>query len=363
MQLERKSNIKRVYFLVPAPLGISPGQRFRFEHYLRYMEQNGLEYKISSFYSLAGWKSLFVNGGFLKKIFAVVSGFLRRIKDLFRLRKYDFIFIYREAVPLGPPIIEWVIAKLYRKKIIYDFDDAIWVPVSSEFNRLVLSVKWFSKIAVICKWSYKVSVGNEYLGEFAAKYNTNVVVIPTVVNTSEVHNSIQVHTNNAPAIGWTGTFSTLKYLDMVLPVLKELQTKHDFKFIVIADVDPQLPLTNYKFIKWNKETEAKDLLSLQIGLMPLYDDEISRGKCGFKAIQYMSMGIPAVVSAVGVNKKIVNNEQDGFICTQPEEWKNALEKLLGNPALREQMGKEARKKIEANYSVNATLESFLNLFV
>jgi glycosyltransferase involved in cell wall biosynthesis len=362
MPSERKSRKKRIYFLVPAPLDISPGQRFRFEHYLSYLEQNGLEYKISSFYSLAGWKGLFVKGGYFRKIFAVITGFLKRLLDLFRLWKYDFVFIYREAVPLGPPFIEWVIGRVYKKKIIYDFDDAIWVPVSSQFNRIALSVKWFSKIAVICRWSYKVSVGNEYLKQFAAKYNRNVEIIPTVVNTREIHNSIQVHSNNSPAIGWTGTFSTLKYLDMVLPVLQELQAKHDFTFIVIANLDPKLPLSKYKFIPWSRETEAQDLLSFQIGLMPLFDDEISRGKCGFKAIQYMAMGIPAVVSPVGVNMEIVDNGENGFICDQPQEWKSALEELLANPSLRNQMGKAARKKIETHYSVDATLKAFINLF-
>jgi glycosyltransferase involved in cell wall biosynthesis len=155
--------------------------------------------------------------------------------------------------------------------------------------------------------SYKVSVGNSFLADYARKYNRNTVIIPTVVNTDTVHGRLQDQSTSKPVIGWTGTFSTLKYLDIILPSLQRLQDKFDFVFIVIANKDPKLPLKNYRFIAWNKETESEDLLKLHIGLMPLYDDDLSRGKCGFKAIQYMALGIPAVVSPVGVNTAIVDN--------------------------------------------------------
>jgi glycosyltransferase involved in cell wall biosynthesis len=101
---------------------------------------------------------------------------------------------------------------------------------------------------------------------------------------------------------------------------------------------------------------------MHIGLMPLYDDEISKGKCGFKAIQYMSLGIPAVVSPVGVNSVIVEEGINGFICNTSAEWKDKLERLLSDTTLRQQLGNEARKKIELRYSVNATKNKFIHLF-
>ena len=131
---------------------------------------------------------------------------------------------------------------------------------------------------------------------------------------------------------------------------------------MIADKDPQLPLKKYKFIKWNKETEANDLLNFHIGVMPLYDDDISRGKCGFKAIQYMSLGIPAVVSPVGVNTEIVENGVNGFVCATKTEWKARLEELITDSSLRIIFGIEARKKIKDKYSVATTTENFLHLF-
>jgi glycosyltransferase involved in cell wall biosynthesis len=359
-----KKNTKpvSVYFIVPAPLGISPGQRFRFEHYLSYLKENNIRFRISNFYKLTGRKMLYVPGKKRRKIFYVLSGFVTRLTDLFKIGGYSYVYLYREASPVGPPVFEWMIAKVLRKKIIYDFDDAIWVPVASEYNKAAYRFKQFSKVARICRWSYRVSVGNEYLAAYVRKQNNHVSVIPTVVDTEKVHNRTQYQETTRPAIGWTGTFSTLKYLDIVLPVLRQLQTQYDFTFVVIADKDPRLPLKNYRFIRWNKETEVNDLLNFHIGLMPLYDDVISKGKCGFKAIQYMSLGIPAVVSPVGVNTDIVEDGVTGFLCVTENDWKNRLEKLITSAPLRTTLGLAAKEKIKRSFSVQATKEMFLDLF-
>lgn len=357
-----KSYKKSIYFIVPAPLGISPGQRFRFENYLPLLQENNLHYHISSFYTLKSWTALYTQGNNLNKALSVMKGFIIRWSDLVRLRKFDYVYVYREAAPIGPPFFEWFIAKVLGKKIIYDFDDAIWIPVSSKYNKMVYLLRNFAKVSKICRWSYIVSVGNQFLASFATKNAKSVVIIPTVVNTTNVHNKLQQHEDVRTAVGWTGTFSTLKYLDLVLPVLIELQKTHDFTFIVIADKDPKLPLKNYRFIKWQPESETDDLLNFHIGLMPLEDDDISRGKCGFKAIQYMSLGIPAIVSPVGVNATIVDHGANGFVSSSGKEWEESLITLLNDAHLRKIMGLAARKKIEDHYSVRATAKSFTDLF-
>lgn len=363
MQSEEKSKKgKFVYFIVPAPLGISPGQRFRFEHYLPLLGDEQIKFRISSFYSAKGWGLLYKTGKHLQKLLIVMRGFFKRAIDLFRVIPFDYVYVYREAAPVGPPVFEWIIAKVFRKKIIYDFDDAIWIPVTSSQNKAAKYFKWFSKISSICRMSSVVTVGNEYLAGFAGKFSSNVIIIPTVVNTGEVHNVFQTHKTGTPVVGWTGTFSTLKYLEIVLPALQRLQEKIDFTFIVIADKDPLIPLKKYKFIPWRKDSEISDLLRMHIGLMPLYDSEIEKGKCGFKAIQYMSLGIPAVVSPVGVNAEIVLHEKNGFVATTETEWEKAIEKLLTDPELRQQFGEESRKKIETEFSVKATQHLFIKLF-
>lgn len=352
----------RILFLAPYPAFESPSQRYRFEHYLPYLKEKGIDYSYTPFLSKSAWAVFFKPGNTFRKAMGVLAGYARRFLQLFTLFRYDYIFIHREAAPIGPPVFEWIMAKLFRKKIIYDFDDAIWIPATSSYNKAASRLKNFGKVAKICKWSYKVSVGNAYLGAYASQFNKNVVLVPTVVNTEEVHNELQNQQTDKPAVGWTGTFSTLQYLDVILPVLQELQQQYDFTFYVIADKNPELPLKNYQFIKWSKATEAKDLLKFHVGLMPLYDNEIAKGKCGFKAIQYMSLGIPAVVSPVGVNSQIVDAGVNGFLSGTPVEWKEYLELLLKDASLRTAMGAAARKKIEDQYSVTATKDLFVSLF-
>jgi glycosyltransferase involved in cell wall biosynthesis len=353
----------KILFLAPYPEYESPSQRYRFEHYFDLLKDDGFSYSYVPFLSMSGWKIFFSKGNSLKKIFSVCGGFARRWLLIFNLRKYDFVYIHREAAPIGPPIFEWIIAKICKKKIIYDFDDAIWVPIASENNKLARYIKWFSKIATICRLSYKASAGNEYLANFARQFCKNVIVIPTVVNTEKTHNKIQNHLVDELVIGWTGTFSTLKYLDIIVPVLKRLQAKYDFLFLVIANKDPHLPLPRYRFIEWEKDTEVDDLLKMHIGVMPLYDSDIEKGKCGFKAIQYMSLGIPPVVSPVGVNKDIVLHGENGFIADSAEEWEIYLEKLITNTSLRNEIGLKARRTIEAKFSVKSTWQQFKKLFI
>jgi glycosyltransferase involved in cell wall biosynthesis len=210
--------------------------------------------------------------------------------------------------------------KNFQKENNFDFDDAIWVPVASQHNRMAKFIKWPSKVATICKLSYKVSVGNSFLANFAKKYCKDVQIVPTVVDTEVVHNKMQNQDIENPIVGWTGTITTLPYLQMAVPALLKLQEKINFSFVVIANSNPQLALKNYKFIKWRKETEVEDLLSMHIGLMPLADTDIEKGKCGFKAIQYLSLGIPAVVSPVGANLEVVDNGVNGFVADSENEW-------------------------------------------
>lgn len=363
MKNVNSSRIKpRILFLVPSPLGISPGQRFRFEHYLPYLKEAGFSFLVKPFLTHSERRHLYTPRNVLGKAGAILSAFLRRIGLLFIIHRYSHVYIHRWAAIAGPPIFEWLVAKVYRKKIIYDFDDAIWVNESA-YNKKYLAAKFLSKVSKICKWAHKVSVGNIFLESFASQYNSNVFIIPTVVDTNQVHSIIQDHYTSRPSVGWTGSFSTLIYLDLIIPVINKLQEKYDFDFFVIADKDPKLPLKKYIFLKWDKTTEVTNLLKFHIGLMPLTDDDITKGKCGFKAIQYMSAGIPPVVSNVGVNAVIVDNNINGYVCNSLLEWELKIEALLTDTQLRISMGTSARKKIVKYYSVESSRDQFLNLFI
>jgi len=260
--------------------------------------------------------------------------------------------------------LEWLIANLLQKKIVYDFDDAIWLTNTSEANKIAAGIKWHSKVSNICKWAYKNSCGNSYLATYARQFNPNTVVNPTTIDTVNLHN--KVRDQAAPGrliIGWTGTHSTLKYLNQVVPVLAKLEAEGmDFEFRVISNQPPALSLRSLAFMPWRKETEIEDLLAFHVGLMPLEDDVWAKGKCAFKALQYMALGIPPLVSPVGMNNEVVQSGINGFVCNTPEEWERSLRSLLADASLRQKLGAAARITIEQRYSVKSNEANFLNLF-
>lgn len=352
----------KILILSPYPRGTAPSQRFRYEHYLPYLDPSTFDYDYHSFWSDEAWAILYKPGHKLAKALHTLSGFWRRVLLMFNLRQYDYVFLHREASPIGPPIFEFLMAKVFGKRIIYDFDDAIWLPNTSDNNKLAAVVKWHGKVRNICSWAYKISCGNEYLADFARQYNPNVVLLPTVVNTETQHNRVKDQQTGRVSIGWTGTHSTLHYLDEIYPVIQRLEQDYDFDFIVIADKAPDVKLKSLKFIPWQAATEIDDLLRMNIGIMPLSDDIWARGKCGFKAIQYMALGIPALASPVGVNGTIIQHGQNGMLCSTPDDWYKALRELLDDANLRTTLGKAARERIEGGYSVAASTSTFMGLF-
>lgn len=189
-----------------------------------------------------------------------------------------------------------------------------------------------------------------------------MTVNPTTIDTANHHNRIKDQYTDKVTIGWTGTHSTLKYLALILSPIQELEKIYHFDFVVIADKKPDFQLKSLRFIKWNKQTEIEDLLRINIGLMPLSDDPWTNGKCGFKALQFMALGIPALASPVGVNYEIIDDGENGFLCRSENEWLEKLKLLLKNRELRYLMGQKGRKRVEENFSVDANRENFLSLF-
>ena len=351
-----------ILFIVPYPTDKAPSQRFRFEQYYKLLEKNGIQYTVKPFLSREIWDILYLPGRFPKKAFGILGGLLKRVGLLFSLKKYDYIFIHREATPVGPSFFEYFSARWLNKKIVYDFDDAIWIPNYSEANSFFSFLKGYGNVHKICRYAYKVSCGNEFLCNYALQFNTNVVYNPTTIDTDNYHNKTKNQSGTEFVIGWTGSHSTIRYIAEIIPVLAELEKKHKFVFRVISDLKPEFELNSLEYVKWKKETEIQDLLGFNIGIMPLVNDKWANGKCGFKALQYMSLGIPALVSPVGVNSRIVDNGINGFICSNQQDWKNAIEELLTNRELLLNMSKETRKKIVDEYSVNSNANNFIGLF-
>lgn len=357
----------KIQLLIPYPLKTAPSQRFRFEQYLEILDKNGFQVKSQSFWDDSAWQILYCKGFYFTKVIGFTKGVMRRLCILFQLSRVEFVFIHRECLPVGPPFIEWILAKILRKKIIYDFDDAIWLSNTSAENKAIAFLKWHRKVASICKWSWKISCGNSFLASYAIQFNKNVVVNPTTIDTINLHNPsrfIIEKKSNPVIIGWTGTQSTLPYIISLIPILQKLEQQFpdQFRLLIIANKDPKLSLKFVDYLKWSIKTEIQDLSKMDIGLMPLTDDIWAKGKCGFKALQYMALEIPTIVSPVGVNNEIIKNGIDGYLCKTETEWLRVLTQLIEDKNLRKGIGSAGRKKITSNYSVVSNSSVFLDLF-
>ncbi len=352
-----------ILFLVPYPIGSAPSQRFRFEQYFSLLVKNGYSYEVRPFWDINIWHLLYCKGHLIKKIIGLIKGYWGRISCLLSINRFDKVFVHREVTPLGLPLFEYLISKVFKIPLVYDFDDTIWLHDSHITRNTFLSwLKYSKKVSSICRWSHKISCGNQYLANYARQYNSIVFINPTTIDTVSYHIP-QYHENDPIVIGWTGTHSTIPYLEMLLPALEELSTKQYFIFKVICNVPPTFNLPGLKFIEWKKEQEIEDLNSIDIGIMPLVDNAWTKGKCGFKILQYMALKKATIASAVGVNTEIIDHGHNGLLCSNQSEWLYSLELLMLDEALRTRLGQNGRTLVEQKYSVVSNSANFLKLFI
>ena len=351
-----------ILFWVPYPMNVAPSQRFRVELFLPGLKKAGYSFHLLTFLDQNAWNVLYKPGNRFLKAWGTIKGYLRRIGHLFQSIKADYVFIHREATPLGPPIFEWVLAKVFRKKIIFEYDDAIWIPGGEKISRVKKWVKATWKIKYIIKWSFKVAAGNNFLCDYARQFNSSVFLLPTVVDTENGHYKQRDQNEaNRIVVGWTGTHTTLHNLEVIEGVIPELKGEIEFDFLIISNRPPDF---NFDFIykQWELKSEQEDLLKMHIGIMPLKQGPWFEGKCGFKLIQYHACGIPAVASPVGVNGLITLHNETGFIAHDKNEWKNYLKKLIADASLRSKMSVAARRHIEKEYSLHSLFPAFISLF-
>jgi glycosyltransferase involved in cell wall biosynthesis len=352
----------KISFLIPYPLDSAPGQRFRFEQYLEYLSQF-YQIDIFPFINKKTYDILYKRRNIFQKVYGIIAGIIYRFRSLFLSLNSDAIFIFRESSFIGPPIIEYILSKIFRKKIIFDFDDAIWLQNISENNRVWGWLKFHNKTKTILKLSTTVIAGNSYLATYAAKYNNNVTIIPTTINTS-YHKKFYKYCNNCIIIGWTGTITTNKHLALLNDCLSKIKNtygnKIEIRMISNAPFESQSSFINY--IPWNKQSEIEDLSQFDIGIMPLPDDQWARGKCGFKGLQYMALEIPTIMSPVGVNIDIIENGINGYLASTNEEWFQKICYLIENPSERTRVGQAGRQTIINKYSVESQKNSYKKVF-
>ncbi len=339
----------KIFFPAQFPPDTSPSQRFRLEQFKQLLQEADIQITQQAFIDEKAYSVIYKEGHQFAKLMGVLRGFGRRFLSLFSLHQYHLVFIQREATPIGPPVFEWLYSKIWRKKIIYDFDDAIWIPATSSQNKLAHSIKCFWKIRKIIKWSAVAIGGNDYLCRYALQYNNNVVNIPTSVSSEKTAAFIQTPKHPQMTVVWTGSFTTLVHLRELEPYLLKAYNIEPFALKVICNAAPKLNFPSVTYVPWSIENEYTEIASAHIGIMPSEKLVWSEGKCGFKLIQYMSLGVPCIGDYTAANEFILS-EGAGIVINEKEEWVNMLVKLIRDKTLREKLSENGLKRFNDLFS-------------
>lgn len=355
---------KRILILCPSPRGTAATQRLKYEQYLGMLEAAGYEFTISSFQTNRFWDIVYKPGRTLEKVWWTLFGYLRRVGDLIRAPFYDAVFVNLWVTPLGLPWFERLLL-LLQPNVVYDIDDMLYVGKSAnQRTSLLQKLKGKRKPLVLIRKAKFVIVCTPSLETFARSLNryNNVVDISSTFNTDRFV-PVGTYTQTDPiTIGWTGTHSTIPFLQSLEPVLKEVAQRRSIRLLVIANKEYRMPGVDTEFINWSPESEVADLHKMQIGLYPIPADEWSLGKSSLKALTYMSIAIPFVATAYGTNFRIMEQGVQGFMASTPEEWRDYLLQLIDDADLRRRMGMAGRVRVVERYSVQANLPHYKRVF-
>lgn len=347
----------RVLFVAPHPIE-GPSSRFRIYQFLPWLRAHDVEAEVRPFLS-SRWVGRLYDDGIAVKAGLTLAGLAGRLGDVGRARRFDLVVVLREAFALGPPLIERLLQSA-AGRLMFDFDDAIYMP-SLIFENPIDRLRDFSKPQKILGFASAATTGNAHLASYARRHvgpGVPVDVIPTVVD-SGVYRPSQ-RTEGGVVIGWIGTPRGSAYLQQLAPVLRKVSAAcPEARFVFVGATPFDLGGLPVEFRPWSLEREPLDVASFDIGLMPLNDDEETRGKCAFKMIQYMSCGVAAVASPVGANVEVATNDVDARLPRDEDEWVDAITELARNADRRRALGDAGRQTVVSRYSLTATAPRLL----
>lgn len=336
--------------------------RYRLTQFIDPLTERGITLTVRPFLDSEAFYLLYQRRALLHTAFALFKAFLRRLQDLWLLRRADVVLVQREAMLFGPPWFEWLAARLFKQPLVLDLDDATYVPYTSPtYGKLGKALKWFSKTDDLIRWADVVTCGNRAIAEYAESKGAQTRIIPTVVDTDIFvpRQRVPPLTDDPLVLGWIGTHSTFPYLRAIFPVLQDLAKTHRFRLKIVGAGTSDVSLTGVEVenLEWRLEREVEDFQSFDVGLYPidasLYAENWAAGKSGFKAIQYMAVGIPFAASPVGAMAEIGEAGVTHFLANSDSEWSRTLERLLADAELRRNMGVSGRRHAVEHYSLSA----------
>jgi glycosyltransferase involved in cell wall biosynthesis len=331
---------------------LGASSRLRFLQYLPGLEQAGVTVTVQALLSDAQLQARYRDGGYGP--WTLVRAYGDRCRALLRRRRFDVLWIEKEALPWWPL---WLESALLRGvPYVLDYDDAVFHAYDRHRNAGVRRL-FGRRLDRLMAGAALVLCGNDYLARRArAAGAPRVEILPTVIDLDRYPGASPEPSpprgdREPPRIAWIGSPSTAPYLQILGESLRALAERRPFTLRVIGGGAVDLPGVAVEIIPWTEDTEVARLRSCDVGVMPLLDSPWEQGKCGYKLIQYMACGLPVVASRVGVNPEIVQPGVNGFLAETPAEWQDALERLLADASLRSELGRAGRRRVEQAYCV------------
>jgi glycosyltransferase involved in cell wall biosynthesis len=335
--------------------------RYRLVQFVAPLAERGIELIIKPFIDSGLSTSIYKRSQLPRTALGLAGAAVRRLGQVWQARSADVLLVQREAMMFGPPVIEWLATKASRCPMVLDLDDATYVSYTSPtYGRMGSALKWFSKTDDLIRWAKVVTCGNRTIADYVRAKGAKAVIIPTVVETERFRPAApSIRSSEGVVLGWIGTHSTFPFLEMIFPALEELSRTHSFKLKVIGagKREIKIPGVEVEALDWSMEREVEDFQSFDIGLYPInaetYGSEWVAGKSGFKAIQYMAVGVPYVVTPIAACGEIGEAGVTHFSATTESDWRESLAKLISDEDARRRMGEAGRRHALAHYTVGA----------
>jgi glycosyltransferase involved in cell wall biosynthesis len=353
----------RVLVLTPYPYGTTAGPRSSFELWERALAEADISLDYAVFETERLHEIVYQRGRTAKKALSMADAYARFVPKARHARDYDAVLVNREAALIGPAIIERWVAR-QGTPIIYLLDDPLYIAYRSPSNGWLSYLKFFGKVKRLCRLSAAVFVNSPRIAAFARGHNANVWEIPSLVD-ADVYTGWSprpVQRDGRVCVGWSGSQSTSRNLQVVRRPLMELGQRSDVELRLIGADETALPDVAHSATRWDAATEVDDLRRFDVGMVPVLATPWAADKFYLKLVQYMALGIPPVATPLGANSSVIDDGRTGFLADNERDWSAALERLVANPELRERTGRLAATFARDHYTLQSNAERIVAAF-
>jgi len=317
----------KVLFLLKS--GKTPSSRIRVLDLLPALRENGIEADVE----------------------ILPDTFLKRRRLFKKAKDYPVTFLQKRLLS----VFDFRELRKNARRLVFDFDDAIYCknascsPDPADYESSTRAGKFKRTVA----GSDLIIAANNVLAGKVRELNASVPVeiIPSSVDVGAIIPKADYKLSSPPVVGWIGTKSTLRYLELISSAFTDLRAKRDFVLRVVSNEPFRQTGVNVEFVRWSLGNQNTELGKFDIGIMPLSRDPFSEGKASYKLLQYLAAGVPSVCSPVGMNSDVANNGEYCLTASDSAEFASRMLSLLDNCELRRKLGLSGRKLVERKYAL------------